>query len=132
MGINAEYMGPHYEQPQQDPYRPQHHEYKEPEQPADVPVVVGTVVHQGPPAGFVRTESVTPPPTQAPSRYPEYDYIEVITAPPLGGHRHYANSYEVQVGTYFNAIYSIGTVKSKQETFPVKNSHLIGCTADSM
>ena len=39
---------PIYEQPApQDPYRPQHHEYKEPEQPVDIPVVVGTVVHQG-------------------------------------------------------------------------------------
>merc|ERR1711971_570578 len=96
---------PLYEQPApQDPYRPQHHEYKEPEQPVDIPVVVGTVVHQGPPKGFVRTERTTPPPpTQAAFKYPEYDEIEVITAPPLGGHRHYASTYEVQVGTNFNA-----------------------------
>merc|ERR1711936_1310327 len=85
-----------YEQPQQhsDPYRPQHYDYKEPQQPADIPVVQGTVVHQGPPAGFVHTESTTRPPTPAPFRYPEYDEIEIITAPPLGGHRHYGPTYE--------------------------------------
>jgi len=102
---------PQYEQPQQyeqpDPYRPTHFEYKEPEQPADIPVVQGKIRHQGPPAGFVYSEPTThPPPTQATQaafRYPEYDEIEVITAPPLGGHRHYASTYEVQVGTNFNA-----------------------------
>merc|ERR1712088_173959 len=39
-------------QPPRHQYRPQHHEYKEPEEPVDIPVVVGTVVHQGPPKGF--------------------------------------------------------------------------------
>ena len=44
-----QYEQPQYEQPQKhiDPYRPQHFEYKEPEQPADIPVVQGTVRHQG-------------------------------------------------------------------------------------
>jgi len=100
-----QYEQPQYEQPQKhiDPYRPQHFEYKEPEQPADIPVVQGTIRHQGPPAGFVHTESTTQPPSQPAARYPEYDEIEIITAPPLGGHRHYGPTYEVQVGTNFNA-----------------------------
>merc|ERR1712050_410757 len=100
-----QYEQPQYEQPQKqiDSYRPQHFEYKEPEQPADIPVVQGTIRHQGPPAGFVHTESTTHPPSQPAVRYPEYDEIEIITAPPLGGHRHYGPTYEVQVGTNFNA-----------------------------
>jgi len=95
---------PQYQQPQHsDPYRPPHHDSFEPEQPADVPVVIGKVVHQGPPSGFISIESTTAsPPTQAPYRYPEYDEVEIITAPPLGGHRHYGPTYEVQVGTNFN------------------------------
>merc|ERR1711971_1152317 len=93
---------PQYQEPPQQPPPVQH--YQQPQQPVDIPVVVGTVVHQGPPKGFVRTERTTPPPpTQAAFKYPEYDEIEVITAPPLGGHRHYASTYEVQVGTNFNA-----------------------------
>ena len=53
-----------------------------------------------PPAGFVHTESTTQPPSQPAVRYPEYDEIEIITAPPLGGHRHYGPTYEVQVNNY--------------------------------
>lgn len=38
---------PQYQPQHSDPYRPPHHESFEPEQPADVPVVIGKVVHQG-------------------------------------------------------------------------------------
>merc|ERR1712083_219446 len=99
-------MGP---QPQPAPVQPPRQQYRPQyvEQPPDIPVVQGKIRHQGPPAGFVYSEPTThPPPTQATQaafRYPEYDEIEVITAPPLGGHRHYASTYEVQVGTNFNA-----------------------------
>lgn len=54
-----------------------------------------------PPSGFISIESTTSPPTQAPYRYPEYDEVEIITAPPLGGHRHYGPTYEVQVIFFF-------------------------------
>merc|ERR1711953_346059 len=77
-----------------------HYEVYEPDQPADIPVVVGTY---NIPLSTTTTTTTTPPPhapTQ-PSYY--YEEIDIITAPPIGGHRHYGNTYEVQVGTNFNA-----------------------------
>lgn len=82
-----------YPEPPRNAYRP-HYESYEPEQPADVPVVIGKYVPE--------YEVTTTTTTQAPYFYPEYEEIEIITAPPVGGHRHYGQTYEVQVGTNFN------------------------------
>merc|ERR1711983_244629 len=88
-----------------NPYRPQHHEIYEPEQPADIPVVVGHFVEDRVknfnPTTTTRRPTA-PPPTQASVRFPEYEEIEIITAPPLGGHSNYKPTYEVQVGVNFN------------------------------
>merc|ERR1711953_1566106 len=94
------YSRPNYE-PYEQPEQPvAHYEAYEPEQPADIPVVVGSY---NIPLKTTTTTTTTPPPhapTQ-PSYY--YEEIDIITAPPIGGHRHYGNTYEVQVGTNFNA-----------------------------
>ena len=46
---------------------------------------------------FRQPIATTKPPTQAPYHFVEYEEIEIITAPPLGGTRHYGPTYEVQV-----------------------------------
>ena len=86
------YSRPNYE-PYEQPEQPvAHYEAYEPEQPADIPVVVGS--YNIP----LKTTTTTTPPPRAPTQ-PSYYYeeIDIITAPPIGGHRHYGNTYEVQV-----------------------------------
>ena len=79
---------PHYEAHEPE-HRP-HYEAYEPEQPADIPVVVGTYRRS-----TTTTTTPPPPPPTQPSYF--YEDIDIITAPPVGGHRHYGNTYEVQV-----------------------------------
>ena len=43
------------------------------------------------------TQRPTTQTSQALVRFPEYEEIEIITAPPLGGHSNYKPTYEVQV-----------------------------------
>ena len=89
-----------YSRPTYESYEPEqpvaHYEAYEPEQPADVPVVVGTYNLPGFDTLKTTTTTPRPPPTQS-SYYREYEEIDIITAPPIGGHRHYGNTYEVQV-----------------------------------
>ena len=78
-------------------YSRPHYEAYEPEQPADIPVVVGTYVRRS------TTTTTTPPPPPPPTqRSYFYEDIDIITAPPVGGHRHYGNTYEVQVSFHSN------------------------------
>ena len=92
-----------YSRPTYESYEPEqpvaHYEAYEPEQPADVPVVVGTYNLPGFDTLKTTTTTPRPPPTQS-SYYREYEEIDIITAPPIGGHRHYGNTYEVQVSRY--------------------------------